>query len=149
MHCGHVNHIPARQRDVAGNARAFLGDGFLGDLHQDLLPFFEQVTDDRYLTLSVLARASAHAPGGATSSTATVLRSAVSPLLITRGAGSSLFRACSLHILWIVGPLFTFLTCVFFCTQVFFTQAKDFAGLIKLIWRFQTFRFVLSGCPLV
>jgi hypothetical protein len=41
----HVDEVSARKGDVAGDACAFAGDGVLGDLHHDLLPFAEQVRD--------------------------------------------------------------------------------------------------------
>ena len=46
-HRGHEHQEPAGQRDVAGDARALLGDRLLGDLHQDLLARLQQVGDDR------------------------------------------------------------------------------------------------------
>ena len=42
-HRGHEDQEPAGQRDVAGDARALLGDGLLGNLHQDLLARLQQV----------------------------------------------------------------------------------------------------------
>ncbi len=43
----HENQKAPRQRDVAGDARALLGDGLLGNLHQDLLPRLQQIGNDR------------------------------------------------------------------------------------------------------
>ena len=43
----HVDEEAARQGDVAGDARALAGDGVLRDLHDDLLPFAQQVGDRR------------------------------------------------------------------------------------------------------
>ena len=43
----HVDEEAARQRDVAGDARAFAGDGVLRHLHDDLLPFAQQIGDRR------------------------------------------------------------------------------------------------------
>ena len=47
IHRRHVDQEAAGQRDVAGDARAFLADGLLGDLDQNFLAFFEQVADQR------------------------------------------------------------------------------------------------------
>src|SRR5260221_224644 len=44
---GHVDHVASGQRDVRSDARAFLAQRFLRDLHDDLLPFLEQVADQR------------------------------------------------------------------------------------------------------
>ena len=49
VHRRHVDQEPSRQRDVAGDARAFLADGFLGNLHQDFLALLEQIADLRNL----------------------------------------------------------------------------------------------------
>src|ERR1035438_4177017 len=43
----HVHQEPSRQRDVAGDACAFLANGLLGNLHQNFLTFFEKVADLR------------------------------------------------------------------------------------------------------
>ena len=40
IHGRHVNQEAAGQRDVTGDARAFLADGLLGDLDQNFLAFF-------------------------------------------------------------------------------------------------------------
>src|SRR5579864_77606 len=40
---GHVNQKSPRQRHVAGDARAFLSQGFLRDLNDDFLPGFQQI----------------------------------------------------------------------------------------------------------
>src|ERR1700728_2063112 len=47
VHRRHVNQEAPGQRDVASNARAFLGDGLLGDLHQNFLTFLQQIADLR------------------------------------------------------------------------------------------------------
>src|SRR5580658_4513320 len=47
VHRRHVDQEAAGQRDVAGDARALLTNGLLGDLHQDFLAFFQQVADER------------------------------------------------------------------------------------------------------
>ena len=39
----HVHQVAARQRDVAGDARAFLAERFLGDLHDNFLALLEHV----------------------------------------------------------------------------------------------------------
>ncbi len=49
VHRRHIHQEPARQRDVAGDARAFLADGLLGNLDQDFLAFLEQIADLRNL----------------------------------------------------------------------------------------------------
>ena len=41
----HIHKETARQRNVAGNARAFFPNGLFGDLHQNFLAFLEQVGD--------------------------------------------------------------------------------------------------------
>src|SRR2546430_16580568 len=43
----HIHQEAAGQRDVAGNASALLSNGLFGNLHQDLLAFLEQVSDER------------------------------------------------------------------------------------------------------
>ncbi len=43
----HVDQEAARQRDVAGDARALLADGLLGNLDQDFLAFLQQIGDQR------------------------------------------------------------------------------------------------------
>src|SRR5258708_16709568 len=86
MHGGHVNQKPARQRDVAGDARAFLGDGLFGNLDQNFLAFFQQITYDRLLPWSKLSWTPAHAP----SRTAVLAVPApVGALLVSGGAGRS------------------------------------------------------------
>ena len=44
----HVHQEPSRKRNVTGDARSLLGDGFLGDLNQDLLTFLQQVGNERH-----------------------------------------------------------------------------------------------------
>ena len=45
----HEDQKASGQRDVAGDARALLGDRLLGDLNQDFLAWLQQVTDDRQI----------------------------------------------------------------------------------------------------
>src|SRR5690349_8344265 len=45
IHGRHVNQKTPRQRDVAGDASTLLADRLLGNLHQDLLAFFQKVGD--------------------------------------------------------------------------------------------------------
>jgi hypothetical protein len=45
IHRRHVDEEAPRQRDVAGDTRAFAGDGVLRHLHDDLLSFAQQVGD--------------------------------------------------------------------------------------------------------
>ncbi len=40
---GHVHQVAPGQRDVAGDARAFLAERLFGDLHDDFLPLLEHV----------------------------------------------------------------------------------------------------------
>src|ERR1019366_8567462 len=47
VHRGHVHQEAARQGDVRGDARALLPQRLLGDLHDDFLPFLEQIADGR------------------------------------------------------------------------------------------------------
>ena len=82
-HRGHEDQEPAGQRDVAGDARALLGDGLLGNLHQDLLAGLQQVGDDRQVrSLRRAARRSAPAALGAA---ATLSASAAIAALAVRG----------------------------------------------------------------
>src|ERR1700719_1904394 len=43
----HVDHVPARKRNVGRNPRALLPQWLLGDLHDDLLAFFQELADGR------------------------------------------------------------------------------------------------------
>src|SRR6185369_11224449 len=47
IHGRHVDQIAAGQRDMASDARALLADGLLRNLHQNLLAFFQEITDLR------------------------------------------------------------------------------------------------------
>src|ERR1019366_6678030 len=47
VHRRHVHQEAAGQGDVRGDARALLPQRLLGDLHDDLLPFLEQIADGR------------------------------------------------------------------------------------------------------
>ncbi len=49
----HVDQEAAGQRDVAGDARALLADGLLGNLDQHLLPFLQQIGDERLIAVAV------------------------------------------------------------------------------------------------
>ena len=62
IHRRHVDQETARQRDVAGDARALLADRLLGDLYQDLLAFFQQVGDQRTCSRLVAAEAASAPP---------------------------------------------------------------------------------------
>ncbi len=53
IHRRHVHQEAAGQRDVAGDARALLADGLLGNLDQDFLPFLQQVGDERLIAAVV------------------------------------------------------------------------------------------------
>src|SRR5437868_7202866 len=48
VHRRHINQKASRQRDMAGDARSLLADGFLGDLHQDFLSFLQQLGNLRH-----------------------------------------------------------------------------------------------------
>src|ERR1035437_5973356 len=48
-HRGHEDQEPPGQSNVAGDAGALLGDGLLGNLHQNLLARFQQITNDRQI----------------------------------------------------------------------------------------------------
>ena len=75
-HGGHEDQEAAGQRDVAGDARALLGDGLLGDLHQDLLAGLQQVGDDGQVGgLGRAARGSAASALDATATLAAAARS--------------------------------------------------------------------------
>src|SRR5689334_20245703 len=43
----HVNQIASGQSDVRSDPRAFLGDRFFRNLHEDLLPFTQQIGNRR------------------------------------------------------------------------------------------------------
>jgi hypothetical protein len=58
----HVNQKPSRQSDVRSDARTFLGNRLLGDLHQDFLTFLQQVSDHRLVPF-VPRGAAAATPG--------------------------------------------------------------------------------------
>src|SRR5216684_2378383 len=65
VHGRHVNQKAAGQRDVAGDARAFLAHRLFGDLDEDLLAFFQKLGDLR-LRARVLATPPAGKPATAT-----------------------------------------------------------------------------------
>src|SRR5262249_20118798 len=44
----HVYKVATGERDVAGDARAFLAQGLLGDLNDDFLALLEHVGDERH-----------------------------------------------------------------------------------------------------
>jgi len=86
IHRRHVHQEPSGQRDVAGDARAFLADRLLGDLHQDLLPFLEQVGDlGRRAALDVAA--GVHAASATAAAAAAIERLPLRPLLEPCRAG--------------------------------------------------------------
>src|SRR6185369_9771370 len=76
IHRWHVHQEAAGQRDVAGDAGAFLADRFLGNLNQNLLPFLEQVGDQRHVALFIAA--------GAASTTATASAATLGPAIVSR-----------------------------------------------------------------
>src|SRR5207253_7993877 len=45
IHRRHVDEEASRQRDMTGDARAFLADWLFGDLYQDFLAFLQQIGD--------------------------------------------------------------------------------------------------------
>src|SRR6202050_4858951 len=59
VHCRHVHQDASCQRDLAGNARAFLADGLLGNLYQDFLTFLQQVGNLRDFLRRLTAREAA------------------------------------------------------------------------------------------
>src|SRR4051794_30518835 len=59
MHGWHEHQIAAGQCDVAGNTSALLGNGLFRNLNQNLLTFFQQITDGRELALRRMRTASA------------------------------------------------------------------------------------------
>src|SRR5208283_3725727 len=71
VHGRHVHEKAPGQRDVASDARAFLADRLLGDLHQNFLAFFEQVADLRNL-VRFAAREAASAAASALSASVAV-----------------------------------------------------------------------------
>src|SRR6185312_12635981 len=88
MHRGHVHEVTSGESDVAGDTRAFLGDGLLGNLHQDFLAFFQKVTNRRQLARS-LEPAAAHAPSSATSMPVHLTPATALRLLVTGSPGSN------------------------------------------------------------
>src|SRR3954452_16994697 len=56
IHGGHVDQEASGQRNVAGDSSALFADRLLGNLDQNLLPFLEQVGDQRHVLLLVAAR---------------------------------------------------------------------------------------------
>ena len=65
---GHEDQEAAGQRDVAGDARTFAGDGLLGNLDQNFLPLLQQLADDGQVRgLHAGTTATLTAPGLATS----------------------------------------------------------------------------------
>src|SRR6202034_2486563 len=66
VHRRHVNQEAPGQRDVASNARAFLGDGLLGDLHQNFLTFLQQIADLRNFVRLAAREAASTATASAT-----------------------------------------------------------------------------------
>src|SRR3984885_4424568 len=71
VHRGHVDQETTRQRDVAGNARAFLADRFFRDLHQNFLAFLEQVADQRNRGIFAATETAAASPAALTIARAT------------------------------------------------------------------------------
>src|SRR5207248_2126705 len=47
VHCRHIDQVTSGKGNVRGDARAFLAEGFFGNLNQDLLPFPEQLGNCR------------------------------------------------------------------------------------------------------
>src|SRR3954454_19612595 len=82
MDRGHINQIASGQRNVAGDARAFLRDGLFGNLDQTLLAFRRQVPDGSHLPCRLVARLSAHGPPPpAAPSASPVIRSTIAALV--------------------------------------------------------------------
>ncbi len=75
IHRRHVDQEATGQRDVAGDASALLADRFFGDLHQDFLPFLEQVGDQRHALLLVAPE---------TASTAATASATLRPAIVSR-----------------------------------------------------------------
>src|SRR6185312_15167312 len=88
MHRGHVHEVTSGESDVAGDARALLGNRFLGDLHQDFLAFFQKVTNRRQLARS-LEPAAAHPPSSAASMSVRLTPATALRLLVTGSPGSN------------------------------------------------------------
>src|SRR5689334_14379237 len=99
VHRGHINQIASRQRDVAGNARAFLRNRLFGNLDQNFLAFFEQVADGRHLPRRLMPRLSAHGTPSPTTPTSPVRRSTVGALLVTSCCRSVMFRTAVFQVL--------------------------------------------------
>src|SRR5579862_2232116 len=82
----HENQEAARQRDVAGDARALLCNRLLGDLYEDLLARFQKVGDDGQVrSLCRTARLSASAALG----TATTLSASSTIVALASRSGRS------------------------------------------------------------
>ena len=88
VHRRHVHQEPARQRDVAGDARALLGDWLLGDLDQDFLPFLQQVGDQRQRTVRMRANVVAASSAAAAAIVAAIETLALGLALLVSGRRS-------------------------------------------------------------
>src|SRR5581483_2938958 len=129
---------------MAGNARAFFGDWFLGNLHQDFLAFFQQVTNRGHRPCRLVPWASTHAASTLSPASATAIWPALCTLLITGRRRSTLFSACAFQVFRFFFSLFT----VFCFISGFFCQSKSFFHLLQL-FRIQPFSLILAGCLFV
>ena len=86
IHRRHVHQEPPRQRDMAGNARPFLGDRLFSNLDEDLLPFFQQVGNQRLRAMRVGAQIVAATT--TTALAAAIVACALNLPLLVGGSGS-------------------------------------------------------------
>src|SRR5215470_8438198 len=148
MNRRHVDQEPARQSNVTGNASAFFGNGFLGNLHQDFLSFLQQIRDGRKLALNVVTWASAHASA---KPACPAFWSPLRSLLISGTAGRSpqlgatLFRAFRLGCLTVLFMLACF-HLFRLCLQAFNSRTVAvFVLFVLFLASVESFCFVLAG----
>src|SRR6185312_12423918 len=91
VHRRHEHQESAGQRDVTGDAGALLRHGFLRDLNEDFLAFFQQLIDLRHgATRNIASRTAA------THRTATTALRTSTPTVSTATATAAIVRAFSL-----------------------------------------------------
>src|ERR1700720_4110377 len=91
---GQVDQETARQRNVAGDAGAFLADRLLRNLNQDFLTLLEQISDLRNI-MRLIASEAASAPAAALATS--IERWTLGPLCVGRGSGRSSYLGTGLH----------------------------------------------------
>ena len=103
----HEDKEPPRQSNVAGDARALLGDRLLGNLHQDFLPRLQQIGNDRQIRGLCRCDATVRAlPAD--------VRPALHPSAISTSAPCSSATVAALRCLAVAGRLSPCGGCLFF-----------------------------------